>query len=67
MIGALAAGIGLTVSCATIAALGNLVEAPRLFLATSMQRPLTVATKSVTAAIRRRFQALARANGERNR
>jgi alpha-1,6-mannosyltransferase len=33
MIGALAAGIGLTVSCATIAALGNLVEAPRLFLA----------------------------------
>ena len=28
MIGALAAGIGLTVSCATIAALGNLVEAP---------------------------------------
>ncbi|HEX9418551.1 MAG TPA: hypothetical protein VGA81_05835 [Methylomirabilota bacterium] len=33
MIGALAAGIGLTVSCAIIAALGNLVEAPRLFLA----------------------------------
>ncbi len=33
MIGALAAGIGLTVSCAIIAALGNLIEAPRLFLA----------------------------------
>jgi hypothetical protein len=33
MIGALVAGIGLTVSCAIIAALGNLVEAPRLFLA----------------------------------
>jgi hypothetical protein len=33
MIGALAAGIGLTVLCAIIASLGNLVEAPRLFLA----------------------------------
>ena len=32
MIGALAAGIGLTVSCAIIASLGNLVETPRLFL-----------------------------------